>query len=57
MEQDKNPFPEINILPGRITRVANWIKTVALAGSRTEPCLSEHIQHEDEAQLKIPFER
>jgi len=34
-------FPKFDLFP-RITKVAEGIKRIALAGSRTELCLTEH---------------
>lgn len=38
---EKPVFPEFHLFP-RITRAAEFIESIALAGSRTELCLSTH---------------
>lgn len=56
-------FPKFDLFP-RITKVAEGIKRIALAGSRTELCLTEHkrgaAEMLDEAldnQPELPFEK
>jgi len=49
-------FPKFDLFP-RITKVAEGIKRIALAGSRTELCLTEHKRGAAEMLDKVMYDQ